>query len=196
MKRIGLTGGIGSGKSTVAQLFELIGIPVYSADQRARKLMLENAALRQEIRELLGEEAYHEDGNLNRKWIASQVFADKELLAQLNGLVHPAVFRDFEDWAEQHKDQDGVPYVLKEAAILFESGGDLQLDKIIFVSAPEQIRIERVMRRDGVDRASVAARMKNQSNESVLIPRSDFVIFNDGNASLIRQVLEIHRLLH
>ncbi|MEL7120861.1 MAG: dephospho-CoA kinase [Bacteroidota bacterium] len=192
MLKIGITGGIGSGKTTVCKIFETLGIPVYYADERAKGLMINNAPLVLAIKKLLGEKAYDEKGQLNRKWIANKVFNDKSLLEGLNQLVHPAVHEDGDRW---HEEQVDVPYTLKEAALIFESNGHLHLDKIITVTAPKEIRIQRVMARDQVMRAAVEARMDKQMPEAEKVKRSDFVIYNDGKHSLIQQVLKIHQSL-
>lgn len=191
MLKVGITGGIGSGKTTVCKIFEALGIPVYYADERAKRLMVENADLAAGIRQLLGSDAYFEDGSLNRRYIAQQVFSDPDKLAKLNRLVHPAVGRDGEQW---HAAQKGVPYTLKEAAILFESNSHLLLDKVITVSAPVEMRIARVIARDKVDRAAVEARIREQMPEEERIRRADFVIYNDGTQSLVQQVVDLHRL--
>ncbi|HMQ47901.1 MAG TPA: dephospho-CoA kinase [Saprospiraceae bacterium] len=192
MLKIGITGGIGSGKTTVCKIFETLGIPVYYADEQARRLMVEDPTLVQNIRQLLGEGAYTESGQLNRAYIAQQVFQDKSLLQQLNQLVHPAVALDGLHW---HESQTGVPYTLKEAALLIESGSYKQLDYLIVVTAPEAIRLERVMQRDQVESAAVLARMKQQLPESEKIALADFLIDNNGQHPLIPQVLTIHQQL-
>jgi dephospho-CoA kinase len=192
MLKLGITGGIGSGKTTVCRIFETLGIPVYYADERAKWLMINDPELVANIKKLLGEDAYFDDGRLNRKYIAGIVFSNEEKLAQLNALVHPAVGKDGEQW---HAEQKNVPYTLKEAAILFESKSHLLLDKVINVSAPMELRIARVMVRDGVDRSTVEARIKEQMSEEERIERSDYVIYNDGSRSLVEQVVQLHRLL-
>lgn len=194
MLKIGITGGIGSGKTTVCKLFELLSVPVYYADGRAKWLMANDSDLIAKIKKLLGKSAYFSDGTLNRRYIADIVFDDKSKLNQLNALVHPAVGRDGEAW-NRRQEELGAPYTLKEAAILFESKSHLSLDKVITVYAPEEMRIARVRARDGTDRASVAARIKEQISDEEKIELSDFVIYNDGTKSLIRQVFELHRHL-
>ena len=185
--RVGLTGGIGSGKTTVAGYFQELGVPVYNSDQRARELMEGDKALRSAISGLLGEEAYGEAG-LDRGYIASRVFKDKALLQQLNHLVHPAVRRDFRNWAKQQK----APYVLQEAAILFENGAYKEFDRMILVTAPRELRIRRVMERDAVPRESVVARMANQWETSKKIPLADYVIENTDLENTRLQVGRIH----
>lgn len=189
MKKIGLTGGIGSGKSTVARIFEVMGIPVYYADDRAKQLMVEDPELKAGIIALFGAEAYSQN-ELNRAHIAHLAFSDPTLLKKLEALVHPAVLADGERW---HNGQQGVPYTIKEAALLFESGSYKALDRIIVVTAPLELRIERVMKRDQISRDSVEARIARQMLEEEKIKLADFIIVNDGSRSLIRQVGEIHR---
>lgn len=190
MKRIGITGGIGSGKSAVCKIFERLGVAVYYADERAKALMTNAPELREGILSLFGEQAYGAEG-LNRAYIAKRAFADNELLKSLNALVHPAVGRDFEDWSRAQKGN----YILKEAALLVETGSYLELDGLIVVSAPEELRIERVMSRDGVDREAVLARIRKQLPESEKLALADHTIVNDGSRSLIRQVLQLDDLL-
>lgn len=191
MIRVGLTGGIGSGKSTVAAFFEELGVPVYHADPRAKTLMETQAGLGRAIRRLLGEGAYDEKGALNRAYIASKVFRDPQLLAALNALVHPEVRKDFESWASR---QD-APYVVQEAAVLFESGGYRNFDRMILVTAPREERIRRVMQRDAASRAEVLNRMKNQWPDQQKISLSDYVIVNLDRLETARRVSGIHREL-
>jgi dephospho-CoA kinase len=190
--RIGITGGIGSGKSTVCSLFETLDVPVYNADVRAKILMSSHPGLVDRIKSLLGEEAYLPDGTINRPYISGLVFRNKDKLAALNAIVHPAVFEDFERW---QSGQSKVPYTLKESALLFESGSHKGLHKIIIVTAPLELRIQRVMARDNTSREAVLARMENQWLESDKIKAADFIIRNDGIQPLIPQVLQLHREL-
>ncbi len=190
MIRVGLTGGIGSGKSTVASFFRELGAPVYDSDRRAKDLMNGDTDLREAITTLLGAEAY-KDGSLNRQWIAGRVFSDPELLSSLNALVHPAVREDFNLWSAAQK----APYVLQEAAILMENGGNKHLDRTILVTAPESVRIARVVERDDVQAADVRERMENQWKDSDKIPLADFVIENTNLENTRRQVEDIHREL-
>ena len=155
---IGITGGIGAGKSIVSKVFETLGIPKYDADTRAKWLMNNNQKLVDSIRKLFGNNAY-QNGELDRKFIASKAFEDKTLLEQLNQLVHPAVSKDFTEWANQHH----TPYLLKEAALIFETGSYKDLDKIITVTAAEPIRIQRVMKRDGRSEEQVKCRTSFRS---------------------------------
>ncbi len=192
MISVGITGGIGSGKSTVCKVFEAINIPIYYADDRAKHLMRYDIKLSLAIRELLSDDAYLVNGELNREFISSQVFQNKELLTELNQIVHPAVFQDSIDWLGEHKD---YPYTVKEAALLVETGSYKMLDKLIVVTAPIEVRIERVIKRDNADRAAIQARMDNQLPEEEKVALADFVIANDGSLSLIDQVLKVHHEL-
>lgn len=188
MMRVGLTGGIGSGKSTVAQALRQLGIPVYDSDRRARELMEADPRLREGIQDLLGPGAYEGEG-LNRPFIASRVFADPALLDALNALVHPVVRADFESWAARQ----AAPYVVQEAAILFENGGYRELDRMVLVTAPEEERIRRVMRRDGVSREAVRLRMRNQWGDAEKIPLADFVIRNTELQQTLRETRKLHQ---
>ncbi len=189
MWKVGITGGIGSGKSTVCKVFEWLGIPVYYADERAKWLMSHDPELRRNVIALLGEEAYSADGNLNRAYIASKIFHNEDALRALNGLVHPAVHRDGETW---HLTQD-APYTLREAALLYESGGYRLMDKMIVVTAPVELRIQRVMKRDGVEKDAVQARIAKQWPEEEKAALADFVICNDGRQLVLPQILQIHK---
>jgi dephospho-CoA kinase len=192
MLHVGITGGIGSGKSTVCRIFAVLGIPIYDADSQAKQLMTADPELRQAIAGLLGSDAYQPDGTLNRAYISGRVFSHPELLAQLNGLVHPAVGRHSLQWREA---QLGTPYTLYEAALLLESGGYKRMDKLIVVTAPLEVRIERVIRRDGLSREDVEARIARQWPEEQKMAAADFLIHNDNQTGLISQVLAIHRQL-
>lgn len=186
---IGITGGIGSGKTTVCSIFAELGVPVYFADLRAKAVMVEDEVLRSAIRTAFGEEAYlgHE---LNRTHLAQQVFSSEERLAELNSLVHPAVARDFMEWTSR---QSGHPYILKEAAILFESGAYKAVNETVLVTAPLEMRIARVMERDRVTREEVLQRMDKQWPEDRKAELADHIIINDGDHLLIPQVLHLHQ---
>jgi len=188
--KLGLTGGIGAGKSTIAEIFEVLNIPIYSADQRARYLMEHDPILIMGVKNLLGSQSYDDSESLNRNWVAERVFADHDLLTQLNFLVHPAVTMDGDHW---HTQQSDVPFTLKEAALTFESGQYLKLNAVISVEAPEKIRIERVMNRDGASASAVQSRMEHQWPEDRRRMMADFVIENDGLQALIPQVWSIYR---
>lgn len=191
MLKVGITGGIGSGKTTICKIFETLGIPVYYADDRAKALMTKDTLLKTEIKKIFGKEAYFRNGRLNRKYLASIVFANPNKLKQLNEAVHPAVFRDSLNW---HNQQTAF-YTLKEAALLFESGSYKMLDKIITVIAPQELRIDRVIKRDKTSRDAVITRINKQWPDKEKINKSDFIIHNDGKKSLISQVLHIHNAL-
>lgn len=190
--KIGITGGIGSGKTTVCKIFETLGIPIYYADDEAKRLMIENGALKKGIIGLFGTNAYLADGQLNRAHIAGIAFNDANVLKALNALVHPAVQKDADEWAAAQTD---APYSLREAALIFEGGGYKLLDKVITVFAPKELRINRVMARDKVDRTAVEARMNKQMPDEEKVKLADFVIVNDGNTSLVEQVMKIHGLI-
>lgn len=192
MLKIGITGNIGGGKTTVSKIFEILGIPVFYADDAAKKVMTTDAELIADLKKAFGEEAYFEDGSLNRKYIAGIVFNDEKELAKLNSLVHPAVFRAFDTWAAQIQ---GVPYVMKEAALLFESDSYKMCDKSIMVSAPLELRIKRVMQRDGLSREEILSRNARQLSEEKKIGLADFVIRNDDTELVIPQVLQLHTQL-
>jgi dephospho-CoA kinase len=190
MVRVGLTGGIGSGKSTVAHVFEILGIPVYYADKEAKRLMNEDPEIRRQLISHFGQETYA-DNLLNRRFLAEIVFKDKEKLQLLNSLVHPITIARAEDWMLQHQ----TPYVIKEAALIFESGSQEGLDYVIGVSAPLNVRIQRTMKRDAVSREEVLNRMQHQIQESIKMRLCDFVIRNDEQHLVLPQVLALHEKL-
>ena len=190
MLRIGLTGGIGSGKSTVAAIFRVLGVPVYYADLAARQLMTNDPEIRSKIIDAFGPESYN-NGAPNKAWIAENVLRDQISTARLNDIVHPATKADARAWMAR---QAG-PYAMKEAALIFESGGEQELDFVIGVTAPLDLRIHRVMRRDGLSREAILHRMARQMEESEKMSRCQFVIKNDEENALIPQVLDIHRQL-
>lgn len=187
MIKIGITGGIGSGKSTVCQIFELLLIPVYSADREAKNLMVRNKNLKREIIKLLGKESYR-NGELNRTFIAFRIFNDKDLLTKMNSIVHPVVKKDFIKWSTQKS----APYVIYEAALMIESGSYKLMDKLIVVTAPSELRIDRVCIRDSVERDKVVERINNQMCQEEMVKYADHVITNDGKLSLIKQVVKLH----
>ncbi|MBX2815563.1 MAG: dephospho-CoA kinase [Saprospiraceae bacterium] len=188
---VGITGGMGAGKSLVARIFSVLNIPIYDSDTRAKKLMTQSPKLVQSIKELLGDEAYLGD-QLNRKLVASKIFTDDFLLEALNHLVHPAVHADAANW---HSTFPSAPYTLREAALLYESGAYLELDYVIVVSAPEPIRIKRIAARDGISNEEIKSRIDRQWTEQQRGMLADFVIVNDGQHSLIPQVMNIHKQL-
>ena len=188
MIRIGLTGGIGSGKTTVAKIFEVLGIPVYYSDVETRRLMNEDAEIRHSIEEHFGKQSYTPEG-LNRSFIASQVFNNPAQLELLNSLTHPATIRHARQWMqEQHS-----PYVIKEAALIFESGSAADLDYVIGVYSSLELRIKRVMLRDGISSEEVKKRMKRQLDENIKMKLCDFVIHNDEQELVTPQVLQLHQ---
>jgi dephospho-CoA kinase len=187
MLKIGLTGGIGSGKSTVAKIFETLGAPVYYADEEAKRFMNTDEELKTLIKEKFGNEAY-KNGELDRKYLAPIVFNDKYKLDLLNSLVHPATIRDAEQWMKKQT----THYVIKEAALLFEAGSTGQLDHVIGIFAPVEMRIKRVMDRDKISRDEVLERMNRQIDEETKMKLCDFIITNDESQLLIPQVLNLH----
>lgn len=190
MRIIGLTGGMGSGKTTIASMFKEMGVPVYNSDEMAKKLMVSSKIARKEIIELLGVEAYSGD-KLNRSFIAEKVFADGEMLKRLNRIVHPLVRKSFRSWARKQK----YPYVIQEAAIIFENENQDFYDKIVLVTAPKEVRLERILKRDGSQREKVLERMDNQWPDSKKIPLADFVVNNVNLSETRSKVEDIHSLL-
>lgn len=189
MLKIGITGGIGSGKTTVCRVFEVLGIPVFYADNAAKSIMHNDALLRQDIVEGFGKDSYFENGDLNRKHISSIVFNDKDELAKLNALVHPAVFRAFDIWVKEQKD---APYVLKEAALLFESDSHKMCDQSILVKSPEALKISRIIARDNTTAEEVRLRINRQFPDKKKERMADHIIINDEQMLLIPQILELH----
>lgn len=192
MTTVGLTGGIGSGKTTAAKFFELLGIPVFYADGAGRQVLDSDPKAMEGVSALFGAEIYV-SGKADRKAIAARVFSDEALLAKLNAIVHPAVGRAFAQWKASIETQ--VPYIMKEAAILFESGTYRECDKTIVVSAPQEERVRRVMQRDAVSRDAVLERMARQWPEGKKKAMADFVAINDGKTLLAPQLLAIHNTL-
>lgn len=191
MLKIGITGGIGSGKTTVCKVFEILGIPVFYADTVAKQLMVNDPILIAGVRSTFGAESYLETGVLNNQHIAGIVFNNQAELDKLNALVHPAVFRAFDQWAKTIPAH--VPYTLKEAALLFESGSYQMCDKNILVTAPLSLKIARVMQRDGVSEAQVKARMDKQLSDEQKASMADYFIQNTEDTSIILQVLQLHQ---
>jgi len=181
---IGITGGIGSGKSVVSRLLRLMGVPVYDCDSEAKRLMQESAAIREALVEKVGAEVYDDASRLDRKFLAAYMFGNADRVALVNGIVHPVVRADFRRWARQ----TGAAVVAVESAILFEAGMDADVDAVWVVHAPERVRIERAVQRDGTTEGAVRSRMGNQLEEEEYIRRADKVIRNDGRSSLIAQV--------
>lgn len=191
MIKVGLTGGIGAGKSMVCNIFSKLGIPVYVADTEAKLLMNTNPAIRQQLLALFGKNIYLENDVLDRKKLSEIIFNDKIALAKVNAIVHPIVRKHFDKWADLQKSA----YVIQEAAILFESGQNAHFDKIILLTAPYEVKIERVMKRDNVSREKVIERMNNQLTDEEKILKSDFIINNDNISMVLPQVLDINKKL-
>lgn len=193
MLRVGITGGIGSGKTTVATIFQRLGIPVFFSDIEAAQILSKDNLTQQKIINEFGKEIIS-DGEIDRKKLAEIVFSSPAKLASLNSIIHPAVRAHFSDW---EKKQENVPYLIQEAAILIETGNYKSLDFIILISAPESLRIKRVMQRNHISKAEVKDRMKNQWSDAKKRKFSDFIIVNDEKIMLLPQVLKIHdQLLH
>lgn len=191
MRKVGLTGNIGSGKTTVCRLFELLGVPVYYADKRAREITHTPQVLEQ-ILKAFGPQVFDKEMVLNRKKLAEIVFGDKEKLSFLNSLIHPRVYKDYQDWL---LNISGHQYCIQESAIMFETGHNKNFDTIIVVSAQREQRIQRVCERDNVSREAVEQRIDNQMDQQMLIKMADFVISNDNNVALIPQVLKVNEIL-
>ena len=193
MLKIGITGGIGSGKTTACRLFEKLGVPVYYADARAGFIQNNDPALIESIKQLFGEGIYI-NGSLDRQSLGKIVFSDKSKLDALNNLVHPAVFKDAQDWQEKQR-LAGAAYTLKEAALLFETGSYKSLDKIIVVSAPLELRIERVMSRDNLSKAEVLKRIGNQMPQEEKEKLADFILYNINLVDLQKEVEKLHKII-
>lgn len=191
MIRVGLTGGIGSGKSTVCRMFEELGVRCYDCDSRAKWLMQNDEQLRTELIELFGEEVYGADGVLDRARLAAEVFGNSERLAALNGAVHPAVGRDWERWCTERK-AEGVAYTIMESAILFDCGFDSKVDCTVTVSAPEEVRIERAAARDNAPAEVIRSRIEAQMSDSEREARADHTIINTDLDAVQKQVEELH----
>ena len=190
MLKVGITGGIGSGKTTVSKVFEVLGIPVFYADAVAKEIMVTDLILMEGIRAAFGEESYSAAGVLNNKHIANIVFNDTLQLETLNALVHPAVFRAFDSWIAEIPST--TPYILKEAALLFESDSYKMCDTSILVLAPEAVKLKRVMKRDQVAEEQVRARMNKQFSDQQKLALADHQIYNDESRSIILQVMDLH----
>jgi dephospho-CoA kinase len=189
MLKIGITGNIGSGKTTVSKMFELLGIPVFYADDEAKKVMTADDILISSIEKAFGNEAYFADGSLNRKYIAGIVFNNPTELARLNAIVHPAVFRAFDSWVLHYPD---AVYVIKEAALLFESSSYRMCNYSVVVTAPVQQRLQRVVKRDQITLAEAESRNARQMPEEDKLKRADYHIINDETRLIIPQVLQLH----
>ena len=190
VRKIGITGGIGSGKTMVCKVFGTLQIPVYLADERAKVLMNEAGSLRERLTAQFGGDIYT-GGGLDRRRFAALLFGDEEAVRRVNAMVHPAVMADFEDWASRQR----APYVLHEAAILFETGLYRQMDASILVTAPPEVRMQRVLLRDRTSREAVQKRMQHQWDDDAKRPLADYVITNDNIQLVVPQVLQIHARL-
>ncbi len=190
MLKIGLTGGIGSGKSTVAAIFNVLSVPIYYADKEAKRLMNENNSITASVKSLFGEKSYSE-GLLNRQFIASVIFNNPEKRIELNNIIHPATIKDAEHWMNAQQS----PYCIKEAALIFESQSENKLDFIIGIHSPIELRIKRVIERDGISENEVMQRMQVQMNEEEKLKKCDFIIHNNESTLLIPQVVELHHQL-
>ncbi|OFX88692.1 MAG: dephospho-CoA kinase [Bacteroidetes bacterium GWF2_33_16] len=191
MLKVGVTGGIGSGKTLVCSVFKSIGIPVYNADIEAKKISNTDAETISKVKTAFGDDIYNNKG-IDRKKLASIIFTDEDALKKINAIIHPKVRVDFKIWCKQY---NHLPYVIQEAAILYESGAYKELDFTINVSASEETRIERVMHRDNTTFEQVKERMKNQLNDQERLRLADFNIINDENSMILPQILEIHKKL-
>ena len=192
MKKIGITGGIGSGKTTVCEIFRLLGIPVFYADLEAKTLQNGDDSIKHLICKALGDDVYLPEGILDRKRVAEIIFSDRKALAAINEIIHPAVRERFLKWCENFTE---VPYILYEAAILFESGYAKDFDRNIVILADEEIRISRVVRRDNISEEIVKQRMSNQMTDIEKVKNADYLIENNDNSLLIPQILKIDKLI-
>ncbi len=191
MIKVGLTGGIGSGKSYVSLIFKALNVPVYDSDIEAKKLYyLEN--VKSEMMSSFGKEVYLSTGEINKIFLSELIFYNKKALTKVNTIIHPRVKAHFLEW---QKNNDKSPYILKETAIIFESGAYKQLDKVIVVTAPEELRLQRVLSRDKIDETMVKGKMDNQMAQSEMVKRSDFVIVNDQKQALLPQIDKLHHIL-
>ncbi|WP_439482091.1 dephospho-CoA kinase [Cyclobacterium plantarum] len=189
---VGISGGIGAGKTLVSKIFTLLDIPVYNADEKARWLMAHQKGLKSAISSVFGEQSYFQDGSLNRKFLADKVFADPILTKKINSLVHPVVKADFREWAGKQKSR----YVLKEAALLFETGSFKELEFTIHVTAPKQLRMERIKQRDPHrSETQILQIMEKQWDDPKKNELADFILYNDNSKLVIPQVLQIHKAL-
>ena len=193
MIRVGLTGGIGSGKSTVCRMFEELGAHCYDCDSRAKWLMQNDEELREELVALFGAEVYGADGTLDRARLAAEVFGNSERLAALNGAVHPAVGRDWERWCAE-REVEGVAYAIMESAILFDCGFDSKVDRTVTVSAPEELRIERAVARDNAPAEVIRRRIEAQMSDAEREARADHTIVNSDLEAVRKQVAELHKI--
>ena len=188
MLKIGVTGGIGSGKTIVCKVFEQLGVPVFNADIYAGQIINQDNRIREQLEEYFGDGIYI-NNIINKKELASNIFHNKEARMKVNSIVHPIVNKYFERWFEQYRDKK---YIIKEAALLFEAGTFQDLDKIITVFAPEDLRINRIIKRDGMTAEEVKIRIKSQMDEILKTKKAHYIIYNDENRLIIPQILELH----
>ena len=191
MLKVALTGNIGSGKTLICRFFEILGVPVFYADSEAKKLY-ENKNILLKVKQEFGDEILTSQGNLNKTLLAEKIFTNKENLKKINGIIHPEVFKIFEEWARNHRNK---PYVIQEAAILFETGSYKRFDRTILVYAPEEMLIQRVVKRDGLSRQEVLNRLQNQMDQEHKKQLADYLILNDNSQLLIPQILKLHQQL-
>lgn len=192
MLKVGVTGGIGSGKSTVCNIFKNLGVPVFHSDDEGKRILNHDPKAKAEVRRSFGKDMYNSRGELDRARLASLVFNDPQSLEDLNAIVHPKVLAAYDAWCQKH---ERSPYVIKEAAILFESGAFHHLDKIINVFAPKEDRVKRVLARDGVTEEQVRKRMRFQYSDEERNSLADFIIMNENDVDLLPQVMELHEIL-
>ena len=190
MLKIGITGGMGSGKTTVCRMFEVLGIPIFYADDAAKSLMNTDLSLKRNIIEGFGLNSYSDKGELNRKYISATVFNNEQKLGMLNAMVHPAVFRAFDDWVMK---QTAAPYVIKEAALLFESDSHKMCDQSVLIKSPEALRIQRIIKRDVTTQEEIKLRMIRQFSDERKENMADHVILNDEQNLIIPQILDLHQ---
>lgn len=190
MLKIGITGGIGSGKTIICKLFQLQNIPVFYADEQAKTIMQTDTHLVEDLKAEFGDEVYSQEGLLNRRKLAALVFNDEIRLKKLNSLVHPAVFRAFDVWVKQQH----TSYIIKEAALLFESGSNKDCDYVVLVKSPQDLKVKRIIERDTISETDVLKRMNKQLSDEEKEEKSDFIIYNDEKQMLISQVLKLHEI--
>ncbi|MBS1763195.1 MAG: dephospho-CoA kinase [Bacteroidetes bacterium] len=190
MLKVGLTGGMGSGKSTVAKIFQILGVPVYFADIEAKRIINTDPKIQKEITSYFGEKSFV-GGKLNKQYISANIFSDRARINHLNSIIHPATIRDANDWMAKQT----FPYAIKEAALIFEAGSEVYLDNVIGVSSPLPLRLKRIQSRDNLAVDEILLRMSNQMDEDLKMQQCDFVIYNDEENMLIPQVLELHSKL-
>jgi len=193
MIKLGLTGGIGSGKTTVAKVFETIGVPIFYADDEAKKFLYNNE-VKQKLIELFGSKVIDDKGEVYKPELANIVFNDSESLKKLNSLIHPLLIREFKNWVEKKKNNN-FPYVIMEAAILFDAGFDVYVDKVLCVSAPLDTRISRVVSRDGTTKEQVFSRINNQMSDQERESKSDFIIHNLNSDMIVDNIIQINKKL-